>query len=142
LVLGLGYEPFKAEGASEFFEPYEQWIFIPESPIAEYLPKVLENNEELISRVLLEKKTVNYRVDDPELTFGQLEQVVSALTETTNPVLMPFGPKIFFFLCLVQSMSHPEVGVWQVTDDYEPSNGKTEASQYSFGIDCVFSTNV
>lgn len=139
LVLGLGYEPFKAEGASEYFEPYEQWVFIPDSPIIDYLPKVLENNEELISRVRLDNRTVTYRVDDPELTFGQLEQVVSSLIQTTNPVLMPFGPKVFFFLCLIQSMSYPEVGVWQVTDDLTEEGGKSEASEHSVGIECFFS---
>lgn len=138
LVLGLGYEPFKAEGASEYFEPYEQWVFIPESPVLEYLPKVLSNNEELISRNHIENKVVRYRVDDPEFTFGQLEQVVSSLIVTTNPVLMPFGPKIFFFLCLIQSVSHPEVGVWQVTDNNLGVSTGGEASEYSFGIECVF----
>lgn len=137
LVLGLGYEPYKAEGASEFFEPYEQWVFIPTSPISEYSPKVLENNQQLISRVGLDKKTVTYKVDDPELTFGQLEQVVSSLTEKTNPVLMPFGPKIFFFLCLIQSMSHPEVGVWQVTGESAEGSNNTEASDCSYGVECL-----
>ncbi|VVO77141.1 hypothetical protein PS870_01601 [Pseudomonas fluorescens] len=139
LILGLGYEPFKAEGASEFFEPYDQWVFVPESPVVEYLPMVIKNNDELLSRSSVESKTIYYKVDDPESTFGQLEQVVSLLAQTTNPVLMPFGPKILFFLCLIQSHCHPEVGVWCVTGNHPEEVGSSFASDYSCGIDCVFS---
>lgn len=138
LILGLGYEPFKAEGASEFFEPYDQWVFVPESPVLEYLPMVLKNNDELLSRSNVESKTIYYKVDDPEMTFGQLEQVVSLLAQTTNPVLMPFGPKILFFLCLIQSRCHPEVGVWCVTGNHPEDIGSSIASEYSCGIDCNF----
>jgi hypothetical protein len=138
LILGLGYEPFKAEGASEFFEPYDQWVFVPDSPVEEYLPVVILNNQELISRSSATSKAIYYRVDDPELTFGQLEQVVSLLMQTTNPVLMPFGPKILFFLCLVQSLCHPEVGVWCVTGNHSGESNPGEASDYSCGVECVF----
>jgi len=140
LVLGLGYEPFKAEGASEYFEPYDQWVFVPESPVIEYLPKVVQNNQELISRSDAENKTIYYKVDDPEMTFGQLEQVVSLLSQSTNPVLMPFGPKILFFLCLIQSLCHPEVGVWHITGNHPEEVGNGAASEYSCGFECVFSS--
>jgi hypothetical protein len=139
LILGLGYEPFKAEGASEYFEPYDQWVFVPESPVAEYLPMVLKNNEELLSRSSSDGKTIFYKVDDPEMTFGQLEQVVSLLGQTTNPVLMPFGPKILFLLCLIQSRCHPEVGVWCVTGNHPEDILSSAASDYSCGLDCSFS---
>ncbi|SDA96111.1 hypothetical protein SAMN03159443_05619 [Pseudomonas sp. NFACC15-1] len=138
LILGLGYEPFKAEGASEFFEPYDQWVFVPESPVLEYLPMVKKNNEELLSRSDAESKTIYYKVNDPEMTFGQLEQVVSLLAESTNPVLMPFGPKILFFLCLVQSRCHSEVGVWCVTGSHPEDIGSSVASDYSCGLECSF----
>ncbi|MCK3851905.1 hypothetical protein [Pseudomonas sp. W2Jun17] len=138
LVLGLGYEPFKAEGASEFFEPYDQWVFVPESPVTDYLPKVIENNQQLINRSEAENRTIYYKVDDPEMTFGQLEQVVSLLSKTTNPVLMPFGPKILFFLCLIQSLCHPEVGVWYVTGNHPEEIVNNFASEHSCGFECVF----
>ncbi|MDD0968075.1 MULTISPECIES: hypothetical protein [Pseudomonas] len=139
LILGLGYEPFKAEGASEYFEPYDQWVFVPESPVKEYLPMVLKNNEELLFRSADDGKTIFYKVDDPELTFGQLEQVVSLLSQSTNPVLMPFGPKILFLLCLIQSRCHPEVGVWCVTGNHPEDVLSSTASDYSCGLDCCFS---
>lgn len=138
LILGLGYEPYKAEGASEFFEPYDQWVFVPDSPIVEYLPAVISNNQELISRSDAMSKAIYYRVDDPEMTFGQLEQVVSLLLQTTNPVLMPFGPKILFFLCLVQSLCHSEVGVWCVTGNHSSETTAGDASDCSCGVECTF----
>ncbi|MEN2673150.1 hypothetical protein [Herbaspirillum huttiense] len=117
LILGLGYERHKAEGASEYLDAGEQWGFIPTSQVQEFLPQVEENNAHLIERLKSEGHVVRYDVHDSERTFGQLELVLSDLLRTTNPVLLPFGPKLFFSLCLVQGVLHPEVGIWHVTGE-------------------------
>lgn len=36
-----------------------------------------------------------------------------------NPVLLPFGPKIFFAISLLVASVYREVGVWHVTGDSE-----------------------
>lgn len=138
LILGLGYEPDKAEGASEYFEPSDQWVFIPRSPVPEFLGQVNKNNLNLIQETD-ENHLIEYNVADPEMTYGQLELVISSLIRTSNPVLLPFGPKIFFFLCLVQCLTHPELGVWQVTSNEDPSQLEIKASGYTIGIRCLFS---
>lgn len=138
LILGLGYEPDKAEGASEYFEPSDQWVFIPKSPVVEFFGQVNKNNFNLIQETD-ENHLIEYNVADPEMTYGQLELVISSLTRTSNPVLLPFGPKIFFFLCLIQCLTHPELGVWQVTSKETPSQIEIKASGYIIGIRCLFS---
>lgn len=115
LILGLGYEPDRAEGASEFFEPSDQWIFVPKSPVAEFFEKVAQNNRALLLDVG-NKNVIEYNVLNPSLTFAQLEMVVGLLLDKTNPVLLPFGPKIFFFLCLIQCLQHPKIGVWHFSN--------------------------
>lgn len=136
LILGLGYEPDKAEGASEYFEPCDQWVFIPKSPISEFLEQVNINNHNLISKTE-ETRLIQYDIDDPEFTYGQLELVISALTKHSNPVLLPFGPKIFFFLCLFQCLNHPELGVWWVTGRGDSSSAAINASKYIIGFRCI-----
>lgn len=138
LILGLGYEPNKAEGASEYFEPCDQWVFIPSSPIPEFLGQVNKNNENLIRKTDEDRK-IEYNVTDPEITYGQIELVISSLIRTSNPVLLPFGPKIFFFLCLVQCLTHPELGVWRVTGVEDRISHDVYASAHIIGVRCVFS---
>lgn len=137
LILGLGYELHKAEGASEYFEPKDQWVFVPHSPIKEFLVQVQKNNINLLEK-MDSGRLISYNVDDPELTYGQLELVVGSLLKTSNPVLLPFGPKIFFFLCLVQCVSHPELGVWLVTGSDRDSIGTIDASGIVIGVRCIF----
>lgn len=115
LILGLGYEPDRAEGASEFFEPSDQWVFVPRSPVTEFFDEVAQNNKALLFEVG-NRHVVEYSVLDPSLTFAQLEMVIGLLLDKTNPVLLPFGPKIFFFLCLIQCLQHPKIGVWHFSD--------------------------
>lgn len=138
LILGLGYEPNKAEGASEYFEPSDQWIFIPSSPIPEFLGQVHSNNANLIEKTD-EDRTIEYNVADPEITYGQIELVISSLARKSNPVLLPFGPKIFFFLCLVQCLTHSELGVWRVTGIDDSISQDVHASEYVIGVKCIFS---
>lgn len=139
LILGLGYEPHRAAGASEYFEPSDQWIFIPRSPIYQFLEEVNRNNSDLISKSS-SNRTIEYDLDNPEVVFGQLELVIGSLLKNSNPVLLPFGPKIFFFLCLVQCLNHPELGVWRVTGSDTNSSVNVKASGHIIGIACQFQT--
>lgn len=138
LILGLGYEVNQAEGGSEFFEPSEQWVFVPKSPIVEFFDSVEKNNSSLIFQSE-KKKLIEYDVLNPSLTFGQLEMVVGLLAEKTNPILLPFGPKIFFFLCLVQCFNHPELGVWHFSNkgNYNFHRGVMASGRVT-GVRCVF----
>jgi hypothetical protein len=139
LILGLGYEPHKAEGASEYFEPSDQWVFLPRSPVSEFLDVVKNNN-----RALLEKsdgvRLIEYDVDDPETTYGQIEVVISILLKNSNPVLLPFGPKIFFFLCLIHCLRHRELGVWRVSKGANQQSLDIQSSGVVVGVRCIFSS--
>ncbi|BCN08122.1 hypothetical protein RPSD_00070 [Ralstonia solanacearum] len=117
LVVGLGYEPHKAEGAAEFLDASEQWLFIPNSPIEQFRVEVEKNNEGLVERARRSNRLVEYRVDDPSATYGQLELLVSDLSRRSNPVLLPFGPKLFFAIGLLQCHEHAQAGVWAVSGE-------------------------
>jgi len=128
LVVGLGYEQGKAEGACEYFDASETWAFFPCSPIAQYDAAVESNNNSLLQRVNRRNRLLRYEVDSPSATFGRLVQTVSELVRTSNPVLLPFGPKIFFVVSLLVASLYREVGVWHVTGDIPANDQEQPAS--------------
>ncbi|SUA88981.1 Uncharacterised protein [Pandoraea pulmonicola] len=131
LVVGLGYERAKAEGACEYFDASETWVFFPCSPLFAYDEAVVTNNTELMKRSQLRDRLVSYRVDHPTEAFGQLASVTSNLLSRTNPVLLPFGPKIFFALNLLVGAIYREIGVWHVTGDSDVLETSNTASDHT-----------
>lgn len=117
LVVGLGYERDKASGASEYFDAGETWVFVPQSAIGAYEAAVVGNNEDLLARARRRDHVTTYRVERPTETFGLLAGTVSRIVPKMNPVLLPFGPKVFFALSLLVAAVYREAGVWHVTGD-------------------------
>lgn len=117
LVVGLGYEKNKASGACEYFDAGETWVFVPQSAIGAYEAAVVSNNEELLARARRRDHVTTYCVERPSETFGLLAGTVSRVVPKMNPVLLPFGPKVFFALSLLVAAVYREAGVWHVTGD-------------------------
>lgn len=117
LVVGLGYERDKASGASEYFDAGETWVFVPQSAIGAYEEAVIGNNADLLARAKRRDHVTNYRVECPTEAFGLLAGAVSRIVPKMNPVLLPFGPKVFFALSLLVAAIYREAGVWHVTGD-------------------------
>jgi hypothetical protein len=138
LIVGLGYELHKAEGASEFLDPSDSWAFVPVSPIEDYLTVVRRNNSGLLERLEQQNRVLAYHVDQPAKTFGQLEIIISDLLRSSNPVLLPFGPKIFFAVCLLHGLRYPEIGIWHVTGENTGPIVKSTPS----GIEIAFKVNL
>lgn len=140
LIVGLGYEKNKAEGACEYFDPSEVWVFVPESPLHEFDTDVLANNQELVDRESRRGRELAYPVNDPERTFGSLVATVTSLISRSNPLILPFGPKIFFALSLLVAALYEEVGVWLVTGDLAGGANDHNASDFSvcfkFELEC------
>lgn len=143
LIVGIGYERYKAEGACEYFDAGEALVFNPKSPIIDYEQQVERNNEDLLARASRRNRLVAYRVDKPTETFGQLVSEVMNFLPKMNPVLLPFGPKIFFVLNLMLAAVYREIGVWHVTGDGNANGVFHTASKYtvSFQIDLNLNTD-
>ncbi|GEM_PF-1783504 len=138
LILGLGYEREKAEGACEYFDASDTWVFFPKSPVGEYDQAVQANNNELLERLDRKHRTLSYCVDSPSNAFGQLAGLVLSIMPRSNPVILPFGPKIFFMLSLLVAALYKEVGVWHVTGDGSPTGQKQSASDFLIGFHAKF----
>jgi hypothetical protein len=127
LVVGLGYEMGKALGAVEYIQPSQWRLFIPTSPELKYLGQVEKQNKELIEGTPKEEK-FNYDVLDPMRLYLSLVSMMTPMAATTKPVLLPFGPKIFFAVCLMISLQFPEVSVWHVSGEEDESPGSKQPS--------------
>ncbi|WP_165666039.1 hypothetical protein [Metapseudomonas otitidis] len=138
LILGLGYEREKAEGACEYFDASDTWVFFPKSPIGEYDQAVQANNNELLERLDRKHRVLSYCVDSPSNAFGQLVGLVLSIMPRSNPVILPFGPKIFFMLSLLVAAIYKEVGVWHVTGDGSPAGHNQSASDFLIGFHAKF----
>jgi hypothetical protein len=138
LILGVGYEQDKAQGALEYFDPSDYWLFVPRSPIHEYDLAVLQNNENLVASAQRQQRLYDYSVMDPSHTFGVLASVVSGMIGRANPVILPFGPKIFFALSLLVASIYKELGVWHVTGELMASAPDYCASAHSVAFQVEF----
>lgn len=116
-MVGLGYEKNKASGACEYFDAGETWVFVPQSAVGAYEAAVVGNNEDLLARARRRDHVTAYCVERPTETFGLLAGTVSRVVPKMNPVLLPFGPKVFFALSLLVAAVYREAGVWHVTGD-------------------------
>jgi hypothetical protein len=124
-VVGLGYEEDKALGAVEYLQAADVWAFIPVSVVPEYSPALRVANEVLLRTIPAERQMF-YRVSDPVDCFKSLESMVYGLSFSRNPILLPFGPKLFALCCLLVGIVLPSIPVWRVSaQEVEPAVDRT-----------------
>jgi hypothetical protein len=134
VVVSVGYEKGKALGAVEYLEPRGRWVFVPNSPESRFLREVMAHNRELIHAS--SRTVINYEVLKPVDTYYRLLSLVSGLATESRPVLLPFGPKLFFAVSLLVAMSLQEAAVWYVDGEDELSGALHQASNYSVLMTC------
>jgi hypothetical protein len=136
-VVGLGYEQDKALGAVEHLQSAEIWTFTPTSEVREYSPAVYEANRTLLESVPPDHQ-LGYFVQDPFDCFTKLESLVYGISRTRNPVLIPFGPKIFSLCSMLVGLMHIEAPVWRVSAEGQEPPVNREASGFVYGLEVSF----
>ncbi|MGH8507036.1 MAG: hypothetical protein ACRETM_13920 [Stenotrophobium sp.] len=134
VVVGLGYERGKAQGALEYLEPSKRYVMIPESPESDYLQEVKKQNERLLGEAGCLR--ARYQVMDPVGTFGTLLSMTSGFKNRSRGLLLPFGPKIFLAVSLLIGMTDDEIAVWHVDGENNEPNLKSEPSKRSLIFWC------
>lgn len=137
-VVGLGYERDKAIGAVEYLQASNWWLFEPESEETSYRPKMEEHNKRIIEATPLGRRIL-YDVLRPVDTLIGLESLVAGLKRDFKPILLPFGPKIFFALSLLVSAVHPEAAVWFVSGEDEEPEVDRKPSKFTTAISVLLS---
>ncbi len=134
LVIALGYERGKATGAAEYLEPGETWLYVPVSPEQKYLSEV-----ERCNRGLLQERRshrLDYDVLSPVDTYHSLLSLVRGMKNVARPVLLPFGPKIFFGLSLLVALAIDEVAVWFVDGENTSATDSAQPSSHAVIMSC------
>lgn len=132
LIVGLGYERGKALGAVEYIQPAHLSLFFPESPEVRFAKQVQARNHELLEGIR-EESVFHYPVMDPSSQFALLSSLLQALVTNSKPILLPFGPKIFYAVCLLVSFRFSEVSVWHVSgEEDEPASQVRPSSHVTF----------
>lgn len=137
VILGLGYEKGKALGAVEYLEPRKTWIFIPHSPELQYLAKVREHNKDLLRRDPAQQ--LPYNVMEPVETYFTMLSLVTGISRDSRPILLPFGPKIYFALALLVAIAVEEASVWFVDGDDPSMPAATLPSEHAVIMSCLVS---
>ncbi|MGN8112116.1 hypothetical protein ACTJLB_29395 [Paraburkholderia sp. 22098] len=115
-VVGLGYEPNKAIGIVDLLEINNAtWAYYPLGPIDEYHDEVLRSNDSLLKMIRLDGRCLPYDLQEPVQLFHEMNSLVDMLRGHFNPVLIPFGPKLFALVSLLVATVHDDVGVWRVS---------------------------
>ncbi len=114
LVCGLGYEQLKALGIMEYIDPFETWLFFPESTIKRYDAAVSSANS-LILRDIPTSNVIRYPVMNGEVLMRQLLALIGAVRENFRCILMPLGPKVFAFASLLVGAVFRDVSVWRAS---------------------------
>lgn len=135
-VMGLGYERGKALGAREYLQASDWFLFIPNSPETKFRSKVEQHNRQLMEATS-PQRTLDYEVLKPAQTLLTLGSVVAGLKSHAKPVLLPFGPKIFFAVSALTAIAHPEASVWHVSGEEHELPVDRAPSAYTTGLRCT-----
>ena len=79
---------------------------------------------------------IDYEVLQPRETYFSLLSLVIGLLSNARPVLLPFGPKIFFAVSLLVAMSVEEVAVWHVDGDNDATESLKQSSGHVVLMSC------
>lgn len=114
LVCGLGYEQLKALGIMEYIDPFETWLFFPDSSIPSY-DDAVEDANALLLREVCSSNILHYPVMDGVALMRMLLALVGAVRQEFRCILMPLGPKIFAFAGLLVGCVFRDVSVWRAS---------------------------
>ena len=135
VLVGLGYERGKALGAVEYIQPAQWRLFVPVSPEEKFMAQVQLQNRELLDGTR-EGDVFVYNVLDPAGQYVMLHSMLKGMVADTKPVLLPFGPKIFFAVSVILGLQFPEVSVWHVSgeEQAEPDQKRPTAHSVHFSF--------
>lgn len=114
LIIGLGYEPEKAFGLSEFFDAETFLLYNDKSFGSEFSTAVEDINSKLINSVPSDN-IYKYPIGNLIVTEKLLIDLCRGLNEKFRIVITPTGPKPFTLVSLICALKIKNVDIWRVS---------------------------
>lgn len=135
-IIGLGYEPGRAVGASEYLDVARTHIYAPFGVDERYDRAVRASNTDLLAEG--GDRVSYYDVADPYRIYSRLESLVYGLGADYRVTLVPFGPKIFAVCAMLVSIKrNGDVGVWRFSGDAadDPVDRRARGQAYHLALE-------
>lgn len=112
VIMGLGCEPGLALGSLQLLEPSKSWLFSPSGFDPKFFGGVRSANAYVED--IFDVTQFEYSIDSAFVTRCRIEALMNSLEPAFRLLCVPFGPKIFAWLCLatVVFQARNGVGVW------------------------------
>jgi hypothetical protein len=140
-IIGLGYEQSRAIGIVDHLEINNAaWAFVPRGPVAEYSGSVDAANRSLYEMIGIEGRWILYDVMNPGVLYQDLNTLVDSLKHIYNPILVPFGPKIFALVAMLVAQRQGDIGVWRVSSGSLQAPVDRAPSTHTIALRVVFAS--
>lgn len=128
LILGLGYEPERAQGLVDLLEPAESYAFYTDPSFdRRFTRDLIESNKVLLKSRLRKDAVCTYPANSLQIASCRLTPLCLHLSrERYRVIIAPLGSKPFCLLSLLIASKFPELEVWRVSaaDRHPPVNKK------------------
>lgn len=101
------------------------------------MTEVKRHNKNLIDNS--KDRAAYYQVLSPVDAYYSLRSLVEGIARGARPVLLPFGPKLFFAVNLLVAMTVEEAAVWHVSGESDEYSERSP-SRHSAILSCLIST--
>lgn len=115
LIMGIGYELFRAQGFYEYLDPaYTSILFSDPAVDNKYTEFIIKNNPFFFQN--REKfRLLSYPIENLRITDTLLCNLSLSLSKEYRVILAPMGPKPFTLLSLLLSAKYRFLDVWRVS---------------------------
>jgi len=115
LVLGLGYEPQRAEFMVKKVQPNKIIILYPDPGFEmEYVGLIKKNNQKLVES-LPPENIYCYSIRSLESIDSMLTSIALQLRLKYRIIIAPLGPKPFSLLSILLGIRYPDIQIWRAS---------------------------
>lgn len=117
LILGLGYEPERAQGIVDLLEPSECYAFYTDPAFQKQFARSVRTANKALLKFKLRKECIHtYPSASLQIASCHLTPLCLRLArDNYRIILAPLGPKPFCLLCLILAAKFREFEVWRVS---------------------------
>lgn len=134
LIMGLGYEYGASLNVLERLEPAVSYLYLPAGHDDRFLPSVKQANFDFDFGIRNLHFNDFYLANADE-AYRDISSIVLALKHSMAIALVPFGPKLFSFICLLVAMENAgDVSFLRYSVNNDRQSSTLKASGTTYGV--------